>query len=143
VYAEDPQNDFLPSVGTLERYQLPEGPGIRVDNGFEEGMTVPIFYDPMLAKLITYGSNRTEAIQRMIEAISQYEVSGVQTTLPFGEFVCRHPAFRTGAFNTHFVKEHYAPEMLSAREEAAAAIAAAMALKQYLEDQRQLRIPRT
>ena len=58
VYAEDPLNDFLPSVGTLETYKLPEGDGIRVDNGFEEGMHVPIYYDPMLSKLITYGKNR-------------------------------------------------------------------------------------
>jgi acetyl-CoA carboxylase biotin carboxylase subunit len=143
VYAEDPQNDFLPSVGTLERYQLPEGPGIRVDNGFEEGMKVPIFYDPMLAKLITYGNSRMEAIQRMIEAISAYEVAGVQTTLPFGDFVCRHPAFRTGEFNTHFVKEHYAPELLRAQEEKQARVAGVIALKQYLEDQKQLRIPTT
>ena len=141
VYAEDPQNDFLPSVGKLERYRLPEGPGIRVDNGFEEGMQVPIYYDPMLAKLITYGSNRIEAIQRMLEAISMYQVEGVATTLPFGDFVCRHPAFRSGDFNTHFVREHYSAELLRAREETEARIAAAVALKQYLEDQKQLRIP--
>lgn len=141
VYAEDPQNDFLPSVGTLERYRLPEGPGIRVDNGFEEGMQVPIYYDPMLSKLITYGRDRIEAIQRMLEAISMYQVEGVATTLPFGEFVCRHPAFRSGDFNTHFVGEHYSAEMLRAREETEARIAAAVALKQYLEDQKQLRIP--
>jgi len=141
VYAEDPLNDFLPSVGILERYRLPEGPGIRVDNGFEEGMQVPIYYDPMLSKLITYGSNRIEAIQRMLEAISMYQVEGVATTLPFGAFVCRHPAFRSGNFNTHFVGEHYSAELLRALEEKEARIAAAVALKQYLEDQKQLRIP--
>lgn len=141
VYAEDPQNDFLPSVGVLKRYRLPEGPGIRVDNGFEEGMQVPIYYDPMLSKLITYGSNRIEAIQRMLEAISMYQVEGVATTLPFGDFVCRHPAFRSGNFNTHFVGEHYSAELLRAQEEKEARIAAAVALKQYLEDQKKLRIP--
>jgi acetyl-CoA carboxylase biotin carboxylase subunit len=141
VYAEDPKNDFLPSVGKLERYRLPEGPGIRVDNGFEEGMQVPIYYDPMLAKLITYGDNRIQAIQRMLEAISMYQVEGVATTLPFGDFVCRHPAFRSGDFNTHFVGEHFSAELLRAREENGARIAAAVALKQYLEDQKQLRIP--
>ena len=142
VYAEDPENDFLPSVGELRRYRLPQGPGIRVDNGFEEGMSVPIYYDPMLAKLITYGADRIEAIQRMLEAISGYEVEGVQTTLPFGAFVCRHPAFRSGAFNTHFVREHYAPELLREREEQEALVAAAVALRQYLEDQEKLRIPK-
>ena len=141
VYAEDPKNDFLPSVGVLRRYRLPEGPGIRVDNGFEEGMRVPIFYDPMLAKLITYGKDRMEAIQRMLEAISAYQVEGVATTLPFGDFVCRHPAFRSGAFNTHFVKEHYGPQVLEQREEEEARVAAAVALARYLEDLEQLRIP--
>lgn len=141
VYAEDPKNNFLPSVGRLERYRLPQGPGIRVDNGFEEGMQVPIYYDPMLAKLVTYGASRMEAIQRMLEAISLYEVEGVETTLSFGAFVCRHPAFRSGDFNTHFVSEHYDAGLLKAREEQEARIAAAVALRQYLEDQKKLRIP--
>lgn len=143
VYAEDPRNDFLPSVGTLERYRLPKGMGIRVDNGFEEGMQVPIYYDPMLSKLITYGADRMEAIQLMLEAIADYQVEGVQTTLPFGAFVCRHPAFRSGHFNTHFVKDHYAPELLQAIDEKEAAVAAAVALKYYLEQQGKLRIPTT
>lgn len=143
VYAEDPRNDFLPSVGKLERYRLPEGEGIRVDNGFEEGMQVPIYYDPMLSKLITYGADRMEAIQLMLEAIARYQVEGVQTTLPFGAFVCRHQAFRSGNFNTHFVKDYYAPEMLRARDEQEAGVAAAVALKYYLEEQEKLRIPTT
>jgi acetyl/propionyl-CoA carboxylase alpha subunit len=143
VYPEDPRNDFLPSVGKLERYRLPEGEGIRVDNGFEEGMQVPIYYDPMLSKLITYGADRMEAIQLMLEAIARYQVEGVQTTLPFGDFVCRHQAFRSGAFNTHFVKDYYAPEMLRARDRQEAGVAAAVALKYYLEQQEKLRIPNT
>jgi acetyl/propionyl-CoA carboxylase alpha subunit len=143
VYAEDPRNNFLPSVGKLERYRLPEGEGIRVDNGFEEGMQVPIYYDPMLSKLITYGADRMEAIQLMLEAIARYQVEGVQTTLPFGAFVCRHQAFRSGNFNTHFVKDYYSPEMLRARDEQEAGVAAAVALKYYLEEQEKLRIPTT
>ncbi|WP_445382620.1 acetyl-CoA carboxylase biotin carboxylase subunit [Robiginitalea sp. IMCC43444] len=141
VYAEDPLNEFLPSVGTLERYRLPVGEGIRVDNGFEEGMQVPIYYDPMLSKLITYGRDRDEAIQRMLEAIAAYEVKGVSTTLDFGAFVCRHPAFRSGDFNTHFVKEHYNPETLMEQRAKEAKIAAAVALKLYLEEKNKLRIP--
>ncbi|WP_445385426.1 acetyl-CoA carboxylase biotin carboxylase subunit [Robiginitalea sp. IMCC44478] len=141
VYAEDPLNEFLPSVGTLERYRLPVGEGIRVDNGFEEGMQVPIYYDPMLSKLITYGRDRDEAIQRMLEAIAAYEVKGVSTTLDFGAFVCRHPAFRSGNFNTHFVKEHYNPETLMEQRAKEAKIAAAVALKIYLEEKNKLRIP--
>jgi acetyl/propionyl-CoA carboxylase alpha subunit len=141
VYAEDPLNNFLPSVGNLKKYRLPSGEGVRVDNGFEEGMDIPIFYDPMLAKLITYGKSREEAIQRMGKAIEEYVVEGVQTTLPFGHFVCEHEAFRTGNFDTHFVKDHYSPEVLKLKAEEEAGIAALIALKQYLEDQKILRTP--
>ena len=141
VYAEDPLNDFLPSVGNLEKYQIPVGEGIRVDNGFEEGMDVPIFYDPMLSKLITYGKDRNEAIEIMIEAIDAYKVEGVQTTLPFGKFVCEHEAFRSGNFDTHFVANYYSPEQLKQQNESEAEIAAVVALKRYLEDQKKLRIP--
>ncbi|WP_053977729.1 acetyl-CoA carboxylase biotin carboxylase subunit [Mangrovimonas xylaniphaga] len=141
VYAEDPLNDFLPSVGHLETYQLPEGPNIRVDNGFEEGMDIPIYYDPMLSKLITYGNTREEAIETMLEAIDNYHVKGVATTLPFGTFVCKHEAFRSGNFDTHFVKKYYDPKALEAEFHTEAEIAALIALKQYLEDQKLLRLP--
>ena len=141
VYAEDPLNDFLPSVGNLEKYQIPVGEGIRVDNGFEEGMDVPIFYDPMLSKLITYGKDRNEAIEIMIEAIDDYLVEGVQTTLPFGKFVCEHEAFRSGQFDTHFVANYYSPDQLKKQSESEAEIAAIVALKRYIEDQKKLRIP--
>ncbi|MBC2846723.1 acetyl-CoA carboxylase biotin carboxylase subunit [Winogradskyella flava] len=141
VYAEDPMNDFLPSVGNLEVYQLPEGKNIRVDNGFEEGMDIPIYYDPMLSKLITYGDTREEAIQLMIKAIDNYHVKGVQTTLPFGRFVCEHDAFRSGNFDTHFVKKYYSPSLLEDQHKKEAEIAAKIALKRYLEDQKLLRVP--
>ena len=141
VYAEDPLNDFLPSVGNLEIYQLPVGNNIRVDNGFEEGMDIPIYYDPMLSKLITYGKTRDEAMQLMIKAIDNYKVKGVQTTLPFGRFVCQHEAFRSGNFDTHFVKKYYSPEALEAYHKEEAHIAALAALKQYLEDQKLVRLP--
>jgi propionyl-CoA carboxylase alpha chain len=141
VYAEDPLNNFLPSVGNLEIYKLPKGENIRVDNGFEEGMDIPIYYDPMLSKLITYGSTREEAIELMIEAIDNYHVKGVQTTLPFGRFVCEHEAFRSGNFDTHFVKNYYSPSLLEAQHHKEAEIAAKIALKQYLEDQKLLRLP--
>jgi len=141
VYAEDPLNDFLPSVGKLETYKLPTGEGVRVDNGFEEGMDVPIYYDPMLSKLITYGKNRDEAIQMMLQAIEDYHIEGVQTTLPFGKFVFEHEAFRTGNFDTHFVKNYYSPEVLKAKTNEEANIAAIIALKKYQEDQKVLRIP--
>ncbi|MBC5863221.1 acetyl-CoA carboxylase biotin carboxylase subunit [Flavobacterium turcicum] len=141
VYAEDPLNDFLPSVGNLEVYQLPEGEGVRVDNGFEQGMDIPIYYDPMLAKLITYGQTREEAIQIMIKAIADYQVKGVETTLPFGKFVFEHEAFRSGDFDTHFVKKYYSPEKLKDQTQKEAQIAALVALKQYFEDQKMVRLP--
>lgn len=141
VYAEDTLNGFLPSVGNLEVYQLPEGEGVRVDNGYAQGMDVPIYYDPMLAKLITYGATREEAIQRMEQAIANYKVEGVQTTLPFGAFVMQHEAFRSGDFDTNFVKKYYSPEILKEQTQKEAAIAAKLALKQYLQDQKALRLP--
>ncbi|PKG42330.1 acetyl-CoA carboxylase biotin carboxylase subunit [Psychroflexus sp. MES1-P1E] len=141
VYAEDPTDDFLPSVGTLERYRKPSGPGIRVDDGFEEGMEIPIYYDPMLSKLVTYGKDREEALQLMLEAINLYEVRGVATTLPFGKFVFNHDAFRSGDFDTHFVKNYYTPKVLEEEVKEEAYLAALMAMKQYQADQKKLRLP--
>ena len=141
VYAEDPMDNFMPSVGKLEKYTIPKGENIRVDNGFEEGMEVPIYYDPMLAKLITYGKTREEAIQLMIKAIKEYEVEGVMTTLPFGKFVFEHEAFRSGNFDTHFVKKYYSAEKLEDEIQEEAKLAALVALKKYLEDGQQLRVP--
>jgi propionyl-CoA carboxylase alpha chain len=143
VYAEDSMNNFLPSVGKLSTYQLPVGEGIRVDNGFEAGMEIPIYYDPMISKLITYGKTREEAIERMIGAIDNYKIVGVKTTLPFGKFVCQHEAFKSGNFNTHFVKKYYSVDKLQKNIEDEAKIAAEMALKIYLEEQKILKIPLT
>ncbi|GLB50079.1 acetyl-CoA carboxylase biotin carboxylase subunit [Neptunitalea lumnitzerae] len=141
VYAEDPLNDFLPSVGHLDIYKLPTGEGVRVDNGFDEGMDIPIYYDPMLSKLITYAENREAAMGLMLKAIEEYQVEGVQTTLPFGKFVFEHEAFRSGNFDTHFVKKYYQPEMLHEQTEKEAKIAALIAVKKYLEDKEVLRLP--
>jgi len=141
VYAEDSLNNFMPSVGKLEIYKPPTGVNIRVDDGFEEGMQIPLQYDPMLSKLITYGKTRNEAIQLMIDAISNYDVEGVSTTLPFGTFVFEHEAFRSGNFNTHFVKNYYSEEKMKKQLEAEAEIAAKVALQQYLKDAETLRLP--
>lgn len=141
VYAEDPLNDFLPNVGFLSTYILPEGEGIRVDNGIEQGMDVPIYYDPMLSKLITYGKNREEAIALMIKAIDNYQIEGVATTLAFGKFVMQHEAFRAGEFDTGFVKKYYDAEKLKAQHTTEAEIAALIALKQYLNDLKVVKLP--
>lgn len=130
VYAEDPCNNFLPDIGKLQRYVRPQGAGVRVDDGFEEGMDIPIYYDPMIAKLITWGESRTEAIDRMIRAIDEYVIVGCETTLSFCDFVMKHEAFRSGKFDTHFVSRYFKPEMLrpdlSADERSAAALMAAL-----------------
>lgn len=142
VYAEDPMNDFLPSVGTLDVYRPPSGKHIRVDDGFVEGMDIPIQYDPMLSKLITWGKTRQEAIQLMIKAIENYDVVGVQTTLPFGTFVFEHEAFRNGTFDTHFVKNYYTKEAAQQQDKSASEIAAKVALLLYLKELKKLRLPK-
>lgn len=125
VYAEDPMNNFLPDIGQLKQYKKPEGPGVRVDDGFEEGMTIPIYYDPMIAKLVTYGKDREESINRMLRAIDSYTIVGVRNTLIFGRFVLTHPDFVSGKFDTNFVNKNFKPELLQPSnpgEEEAAAI---------------------
>lgn len=136
VYAEDPLNNFLPSIGTLTRYQKPTGEGVRVDDGYEEGMQIPIYYDPMIAKLVTHGKNRTEAIQKMKMAIKEYTIEGLSTTLPFGSFVFEHDAFVSGNFDTHFVKKYYTPEKIQEKQQANAEIAAIAALKYWIDQQK-------
>jgi len=128
VYAEDPTNNFLPDIGRLNTYRPPQGLGVRVDDGFEEGMEIPIHYDPMIAKLITHGATREEAIQRMERAIDDYAISGIETTLPFCRYVMGHDAFRSGSYDTHFVRDHFKPTDLEGKdpgEQAAAALVAA------------------
>ncbi len=112
VYAEDPRNNFLPDIGKLQTYRRPQGPGVRVDDGFEEGMSIPIYYDPMIAKLVTFAEDRKSAIDRMTRAIDEYEISGVATTLEFCRFAINHEAFVSGNFDTHFVTDHFKPEYL-------------------------------
>lgn len=133
VYAEDPTNNFLPDIGTLSTYRTPSGPGVRVDDGFEEGMQIPIYYDPMIAKLITHGKDRNEAIRRMVRAIDDYKITGCETTLPFCRWAIQHEAFVSGNFDTHFVKKYFTPEILQHKDEEAeviAALAAALAMQQ-------------
>jgi acetyl-CoA carboxylase biotin carboxylase subunit len=118
VYAEDPQRDFLPDIGKLVRYRIPVGEGIRVDDGFEEGDEIPIYYDPMISKLIVHAPTRQEAIDKMIEAIDHYEISGVSTILPFCKYALNHESFRSGHFNTHFVRDFFQdPDVLKSSQD--------------------------
>ena len=112
VYAEDPANNFLPDTGRLTRYQRPLGAGVRVDDGFEEGMDIPVYYDPMIAKMITHAATREQAIARMIRALDEYKISGISTTISFCKFVMQHEAFSSGNFDTRFVENHFDPRLL-------------------------------
>lgn len=107
VYAEDTLNGFTPDIGNLKRYRIPAGRNTRVDDAFVEGMDIPIFYDPMIAKLVIWGKTREEAIDRTIKAIDNYQISGLKTTLDFGKYVLKHPAFRSGDFDTNFIKHYF------------------------------------
>jgi acetyl/propionyl-CoA carboxylase alpha subunit len=133
VYAEDPTNNFLPDIGVLTGYTRPSGIGVRVDDGFEEGMEIPIFYDSMISKLITYGANRAESLARMSRAISDYKIVGIQTTLPFGAFVMKHPSFISGNFDTHFVPKHYKSNLLESPSDQEKMIAAWYVSKLFSE----------
>ncbi|MBF8248577.1 MAG: acetyl-CoA carboxylase biotin carboxylase subunit [Bacteroidetes bacterium] len=129
IYAEDPANDFFPSTGTLREYRLPQGPRVRVDNGFRPGDEISIYYDPLLAKVVTWADTRTEAIKSMERALKEFLVAGVETTIPFCLSVLSHQAFLDGSFTTHFVEDHFAPSLLGTAdpaEESAAALAASI-----------------
>lgn len=134
LYAEDPLNNFLPSIGTLEIYDPPKTNYIRLDGGFEQGMDIPIYYDPMIGKLVTYGADRKEAILHMIEAIDAFKLEGVKTTLPFGKWVMQHPEFINGNLSTNFIKDYFKPELLQAdlsdEEQLVAAVLAAKVFHQ-------------
>lgn len=141
VMAEDVWNGFAPDIGIVKQYQIPQGAGIRVDDGIREGSEVSIYYDSMLSKLIVHGKNRTEAIAKMLEAINGYFIDGVHTTLPFGYFACKHPAFVSGDFNTSFISEYFNEEESEKifTEQASEAAKAALAL--YLGELKKLRLP--
>jgi acetyl-CoA carboxylase biotin carboxylase subunit len=139
VYAEDTLGGFTPDIGTLDRYRIPSGRYIRVDDAFKEGMEIPIYYDPMIAKLVVWGKTREEAIERCIAAIDNYQISGVKTTLDFGKFVLKHPAFRSGNFDTNFVKTHFSdPALLkdAMQEEERALISALDTIWQDVQEQK-------
>src|SRR5690606_18008825 len=117
VYAEDPANNFLPDIGTLTTYKPPQGIGVRVDDGFEQGMDIPYYYDPMIAKLICQAQTRELAIERMIRAIDEFAISGLETTLGFCKFVMEHEAFTRRRFDTHFVERHFNPQSIQGKED--------------------------
>lgn len=139
VCAEDPLNDFLPSTGLLTQYRPPHGPGIRLDSGYREGMEVAVYYDPLLAKLVAHGISREEAMARLLQAIADFRLEGVETTLDFGRFVLQHAAFREGRFDTNFISHYFRPENLSSQYRDESSIAARLSIRLALDQKKQLK----
>jgi acetyl/propionyl-CoA carboxylase alpha subunit len=113
IYAEDVPAGFVPSTGHLAAYTEPAGPGIRIDSGFVAGDDIPVFYDPLIAKLITWGEDRRQSIARMCRALDEYTVHGVETTIPFELLVMRNPRFVDGQLSTHFIADEF-PDLAEA-----------------------------
>jgi acetyl-CoA carboxylase biotin carboxylase subunit len=107
ISAEDPENRFLPATGTVLALQEPSGPGVRVDSGLYPGLQVPLFYDPLLSKLIVWAGDRAQAIARMRRALDEYRIVGVRTTLPFARWLMDHPRYIAGDFSTDFIAEEW------------------------------------
>lgn len=107
IYAEDILNGFIPSLGKIYHYLEPTGEGLRIDGSVHQGFEVPIYYDPMIAKLIVWGPTRAEALTRLKSAIIDYQILGIDTTLPLGLFVVSHPEFCQGRYDTHFISDYF------------------------------------
>ena len=126
IYAEDPV-DFLPATGVINHYREPAGPGVRVDSGVYGGAEISVYYDPLIAKLITYGQNRLQAIARMKRALNEYLITGVTTNIGFHKKILEHPAFIDGKLSTHFIEDHYEkPDDLTDEDNLAIAVAAVL-----------------
>ena len=108
VCAEDPQRGFVPSIGLITRYAAPRGKHVRVDSGFDAGSTVSVYYDPLLAKVITWGENREEARKRMVQALNGYHIEGIFTNIDFANQVLTHPVFIKGELSTDFIPTYLA-----------------------------------
>ena len=138
IYAEDPENNFLPSTGTLTKHRVPTGTGVRVDAGIEEGQAVSINYDPMISKLTVHGSDREDARKKMLRALNEYEIVGCRTTIPFCEYTLKHDAFISGKYDTHFVPDHYKAEKLFVKhDDEIVALAASLLMNQGADEPQQ------
>lgn len=132
IMAEDPENDFMPSPGKIVFLHAPAGPGVRDDSGIYEGFDVPLEYDPLLSKLITWGKTRDEAIQRMRRALDEYQVYGIKTTIPFFKRILLDPRFQAGIYDTHFIAQ-LEKEMIQENPEDQIAALVAASIKSYHE----------
>ena len=140
ICAEDPFNQFLPSTGLLTAYTPPVMENIRLDDAFKKGMEVSVFYDPLIGKLIAYGQNRADAISHLLRAIKKFDIKGIETTLPFGKFVCEHPHFISGDFDTHFIEKYFRTEDITAYYAEDARLAGKIALSLFLKNQEKVKL---
>jgi propionyl-CoA carboxylase alpha chain len=143
IYAEDPTNNFLPSAGTLNVYREPHGPGVRLDSGVYEGGDIPVYYDPMISKLIVWGRTREEAITRSLRALEEYTIAGVATTIKFHCWALKHPLFLKGDISTHFVGDHFdsISGCLDIDEDALRPLALAAAIYEYRRAKKRAAVP--
>jgi acetyl-CoA carboxylase biotin carboxylase subunit len=107
IYAEDPDNNFMPSPGKIKHLSEPSGPGIRIDGYAYQGYTIPMDYDPMISKLIVWGDDREAALQRMHRALNEYKIAGVKTSIALLDKIIGHPDFVSGNYNTHFIEKNH------------------------------------
>lgn len=133
ICAEDPENNFFPSIGLIERLREPSGPGVRVESGIHVGYEVPIYYDPLVSKLLVWAPTRDEAIERMKRALSEYDIEGIKTTIPFHKAVMESDAFRKGEFDTGFVEDVFFPKYAGRRMKLPEVAAVAAALVAHTE----------
>jgi acetyl-CoA carboxylase biotin carboxylase subunit len=117
LYAEDPANNFMPSIGTIRRLTLPQGPGVRNENGVYAGYTIPIYYDPLIGKLVVWAETRDGAIGRAHRALRECLVDGVRTNVDFLLWALREKAFEDGSYDTNYIERHFKPATLQRREE--------------------------
>ena len=139
ICAEDPFNQFLPCTGVLKTYCPPVMENVRLDDAFIAGMEVSIFYDSLIGKLIAFGDNRNAAIRNLLKAIKRFDISGIETTLPFGKFVCEHPNFISGEFDTHFIEKYFTPEQIHETYTEDALLASKIALSLFLQDKEKVK----
>ncbi len=141
ICAENPAEQFMPSTGILTRFNPVTGPGVRVDEGVRTHQRITVDYDPLIAKLITWGKNRDEAIRRMHRALDEFEIAGVETTIPFCRYVMEHEGFRQAQYDTHFVQEHFSGEEILNITPDHASVAAAALLKWNDNEQHRVQKP--
>jgi acetyl/propionyl-CoA carboxylase alpha subunit len=138
IYAEDPLNGFLPSIGRIAKFSVPYGPGVRNDFGVYEGYDIPVYYDPMLGKLAVWAEDRPRAIARMRRALVDLQIEGVRCNQSFLAWILQHPAFVSGDLDTGFIERHFQPAALAPSEDELRHFVAVAAIRAYQHD----RIPK-